>query len=142
MVCYGVEAIHDSMKDGVRVMTEQGLKDVGTSVQQVTTIMKNDWSKVVYPGAPKAYNDQKLKEAQIYGKMGRINPFEVLVSNTWTQTWPSHINEFQSNAIKAIVGQISMADYRTYVQKLRSMPEFKKVFQEFAQEKKEKFPND
>jgi putative aldouronate transport system substrate-binding protein len=141
MVYYGIEGIHYNMKDGVRVMTDQGLKEVGTSVQQITTLMKNDWAKVVYPGAPKAYNDQKLKEAQIYGKLGRVNAFELLVSDTWTQIWPTYQNEFESNTIKTIVGQMSVADYRAYVQRLRAMPEFKKAFQEFAAQKKDKFPN-
>ena len=122
-------------------MSDQGKKDVGTSVQQVTTLMQNTWSKVLDPSAPKAYNDQKLKDAEIYGKVGKINPFEVLVSDTWTQTWPTYQNEFQSNTIKTIVGQMSVADYKAYVLKLRSMPEFKKAFQEFAAAKKEKFPN-
>jgi len=141
MIYYGVEGIHHNMKDGVRVMTEQGLKEVGTSVQQVTTIMKNTWSKVVYPGAPKAYNDQKLKEAEIYDKLGKIDSFQVLVSGSWTQTWPKFQNEFESNTVKAIVGQISMADYRAFIAKLRAMPEFKTAFQEFAAQKKEKFPD-
>jgi hypothetical protein len=47
----------------------------------------------------------------------------------------------ESNTVKAIVGQISMADYRAYIQRLRNMPEFKKAFQEFAAQKKDKFPN-
>ena len=136
---YGIEGVHWNWVDGVRVMTDKGKAEVGTSVQQPQPLMKNTWAKVVYPAAPKEYNDAKLKQVEILAEIGKINPFEVLVSDTWTQVWPQYQNEWQSMTVKAIVGQISIAEYTAYIQKLRSMPEFKKAFQEFAANYKDKF---
>jgi putative aldouronate transport system substrate-binding protein len=139
MTYYGLEGIHFNWENGVRVLTEKGKAEVGTSVMQPQPLVKNTWAKVVYPAAPKEYNDAKLEEVAIIAEIGKINPFEVLISDTWTQVWPQYENEWQAMTVKAIVGQISIQDYRAYQQKLRGMPEFKKSFQEFAANYQDKF---
>ncbi len=133
-MCYfGIEGVHYTMVNGQKTLNDRGTKEIGTSVQQPTALMNNTWAKVVYPGAPKDYNDAKLKSVEVISKLGKINPFEATVSDSWTNTWPKYDKEFQANTIKAIVGQISMEEYRKYQESLRNMPDFKKAFKELTE---------
>lgn len=140
---YGFEGVHYNVVDGAKVMTELGLKEVGMSEQGPNALMKNNWAKVMFPGAPKEFNDnlQKQAEANLAKGVGQVDFNSVLNSETWASLWPKYQKEWQSNEVKAIVGQISMKEYRDYVTNLRNQPEFKKAFQEFAVSYKKIFPN-
>jgi putative aldouronate transport system substrate-binding protein len=95
--------------------------------------------KVLNPSAPKAYNDAKLKEVEVYGQVGKLNPFSIISSDTWTRVWPKYEKEWQAMATKAIVGQISMEEYKSYVDKLNENPDLKKAYKEFAESYKQYF---
>jgi putative aldouronate transport system substrate-binding protein len=118
-----------------------GKKEVTTNANQVFSLAYNNKMKVFNPAAPKAYNDAKLKEVEQYSKVGKVNPFQIIASDTWTKTWPKYEKEWQSMVTKAIVGQISMDEYKSYVDKLNNMPEFKQAYKEFAKAYKEYFGN-
>ncbi len=130
---YGIEGVHHTVVDGQPQLTDLGVKQVTTNAQQVFSLAFNNEMKVVNPAAPKAYNDAKLKDVAVYGKVGTLNPFAIISSNTWSTTWPKYENDWEAMVTKAIVGQISMDDYKSYVDKLNNNPDFKKAYQEFAQ---------
>ncbi|SFM27323.1 putative aldouronate transport system substrate-binding protein [Paenibacillus sp. 1_12] len=133
----GILDVHYKMVDGQPMLTEQGTKEVNVTSLQPLALSFDKWVKVNNPSAPKAYNDAKKKEVEVYEKIGAKNPFSWLTSATWTSVWPKYDSEFKTMQTKAIVGQISVDEFKTYVEKLRKTPELKKAFQEFAEAEKE-----
>jgi putative aldouronate transport system substrate-binding protein len=128
----GIEGVHYTMEGGQRKPTALGSKEINTTSLGATVLAYTQWGKVDNPGAPKAYNDEKHKEVADYEKLGKVNPFDGLVSNTWLDIWPKYEAEFKSMIVKAIVAQISMEDFKAYVDKLNNLPEFKKAYKEFG----------
>lgn len=138
---YGIEGIHHNLVDGQPHLTELGVRQVTTNANQVFSLAFNNKMKVLNPSAPKAYNDAKLESVQIYSEVGKLNPFTIINSDTWTAVWPKYEKEWQAMATKAIVGQITMQEYESNVEKLSKNEELKKAFQEFAASYKEYFEN-
>ncbi|TBL79521.1 extracellular solute-binding protein [Paenibacillus thalictri] len=134
---YGIEGVHYKVVDGSPQLTDLGKKQITANVQQPLPLLFNDWAKVVNPAASKAYNDAKLKEVQVYAEKGKFDPFAVIFSDSWTAVWPKYENEWKSMVSKAAMGEISMDEYKAYVDKLNNMPDFKKAYQEFAKKYKE-----
>ncbi|TDF92750.1 extracellular solute-binding protein [Paenibacillus piri] len=133
----GIPDVHYKLVDGQPQLTELGMKEVNVTSLQPLALAEDRWSKVNNPSAPKAYNDAKKKQVEIYEKIGMKNQFEWLVSDTWTSTWPKYDSEFKTKQTQAIVGQITMDEFKAYVEKLRKTPELKKAFQEFTAAEKE-----
>jgi len=130
---YGIEGVHHTVVDGQPQLTELGVKQVTANANQVFAMAFNNEMKVLNPAAPKAYNDAKLKSVEVFAEVGKLNPFQMINSDTWTNIWPAHESEWQSMVVKAIVGQISMDEYRAYVDNLNNKPEFKQAYKEFAE---------
>jgi len=139
---YGIEGVHHTVVDGQPQLTEQGVKQVTTNANQVFAMAYNNKMKVINPSAPKAYNDAVLEQVQVFTEVGKINPFSIISSDTWTEHWPKFEAEWQSMVIKAIVGQISMDEYRGYVDGLNNRPEFKQAYKEFAEQYEQKIGNE
>ena len=114
-------------------MNELGAKEVGTSVQQPLPLTYNDWWKSVDKNAPQEYNEAILAEVEKYSEIGKINPFSHLRSAAWVDTWPRYQNEWESRVVQTIVGDITMEQFKEYIEGLRNTPELKKAFQEFKQ---------
>jgi putative aldouronate transport system substrate-binding protein len=138
---YGIEGVHHTIVDGQQQLTELGKKQVTPNANQVFPMAYNNKMKVLNPSAPKAYNDAKLESVQIYTEVGKINFFSIISSEAWTATWPKFESEWQSMVIKAIVGQISMEEYKKYVDGLNNKAEFKQAYNEFAAAYKAKIGN-
>ncbi|MDF2959046.1 MAG: extracellular solute-binding protein family 1 [Paenibacillus sp.] len=137
---YGIEGIDYTMVDGQQQLTELGKKQVtANGTGAIFPLAYNNKMKVINPAAPKAYNDAKSKSVEEYSKVGKFDFFSIINSNTWTSVWPKYTSEWQSMVVKAIVGQISMDEYKAYVDKLNSSDDFKKAYQEFNKDYKEKF---
>lgn len=136
---YGIEGVHNKVVDGQPQLTDLGIKQVTTNANQVFSLAFNNKMKVLNPSAPKAYNDAKMKEVEVYGQVGKLNPFSIINSNTWTNVWPKYEKEWQAMATKAIVGQITMEEYKSYVDKLNENPDLKKAYKEFAESYKQYF---
>ncbi|TVY09206.1 extracellular solute-binding protein [Paenibacillus cremeus] len=138
----GLEGIHFNRVNGEIQLTDQHKKDVGsTSPWQPIALYYDKYGKIVTPTAPKEYNDAKIKqvESQGYFEKGLISPFSVINSATWIATWPKFEQEWTSMAVKAVVGQISMDEYKAYVKKINDDPNIKKAYQEFAKDYKETY---
>ncbi|MCZ8517103.1 extracellular solute-binding protein [Paenibacillus filicis] len=128
----GVEGVHYKIVNGEKVPTELSIKEVNTTSLGAGVFAYVKWGKVDNPGAPKEYIEQKRKEVADYEKLGVYNIFTWLISNTWVNTWPKYSDEWKSMMTKAIVGQISMDEYKAYVAKLNNLPEMKQAYKEFA----------
>ncbi|MFC3841823.1 type 2 periplasmic-binding domain-containing protein [Paenibacillus sp. MAH-36] len=136
---YGIEGVHNKVVDGQPQLTDLGVKQVTTNANQVFSLAFNNKMKVLNPSAPKAYNDAKMKEVEVYGQVGKLNPFSIINSTTWTNVWPKYEKEWQAMATKAIVGQITMEEYKSYVDKLNENQDLKKAYKEFAESYKQYF---
>ncbi|MEK3912819.1 extracellular solute-binding protein [Paenibacillus sp. FSL H7-0331] len=136
---YGIEGVHYTMVEGQQQLTDLGKKQVtANGTGAIFPLAYNNKMKVINPAAPKVYNDAKSASVESYSKVGKIDFFSIINSNTWISIWPKYNSEWQSMVVKAIVGQISMDEYKAYVDKLNNSAEFKKAYQEFAKEYKEK----
>lgn len=129
---YGVENVHYKLQDGQKVLTEQGIKEVTTTSKQAGVLATLKWGKVISASGSKAYNDAKIAEVANFDQIGSVNPFGYLISDTWINVWSKYEKEWQSMVTQAIVGQITMDQYKQYVDKINNLPETKKAYQEFA----------
>ncbi|MFC5449766.1 extracellular solute-binding protein [Paenibacillus aestuarii] len=138
---YGIEGVHYKLVDGQQKLTELGVKQVtANGTGAIFPLAYNNKMKVINPAAPKAYNDAKEKSVASYAQVGKIDLFSIINSNTWTSIWPKYQSEWQSMVVKAIVGQISMDEYKAYIDKLNGSADFQTAYKEFAADYKEKFP--
>lgn len=142
-VNYGIEGVHWEMVDGEPSFTELGKSEVTNSFNAPFIFAANEFAKVDSPLADKAYNESTRETMKVLytmgGTGGKIDKFNVLQSDTWTQVWGEYSSEFASMETKAISGAISMDEFRAYQKQLRENEDFKKAFQEFTQSHKEFF---
>ncbi|MDB5085936.1 MAG: extracellular solute-binding protein family 1 [Bacilli bacterium] len=132
-IFFGQEGIDYNVVNGEKVMTDVGNKEIGTSGQQPVPLTFNQWWKSYDAAAPKAYNDAIWQQVQHFSQDGTVNPFDYVVSDTWVNTWPKYNSDWNTKTVEAIVGKISMDDYKKYVDSLNNNPDFKKAYQEFKQ---------
>ncbi|NHN28913.1 extracellular solute-binding protein [Paenibacillus agricola] len=130
---YGIEGVHHTVVDGQKVLNDLGIKEVNTTSKGAGVLAYSKWGKVESASGSKAYNDAKKKEVEIFDEVGKVNPFNYTLSNTWNSTWPKYENEWKANVTKAIVGQITIDEYKAYVEKINNTPEMKKAYKEFAE---------
>lgn len=130
---YGIEGVHHQVKDGQKVLTELGVKEVNTTSKAVGTLQYAKWGKVESTSGDKAYNDALKQQVESFDTIGKIDPMSGLRSSTYDQVWPKYSSERETMETKAIVGQISMDEYKSYIQKIVSDPELKKGFLELAE---------
>ncbi|MFH5183904.1 hypothetical protein ACHHV8_15400 [Paenibacillus sp. TAB 01] len=142
LTVYGVEGIHYNKVDGKIKLTEQRDKDLGSSAPwQVLALYYDKYMKTVSSAAPQEYNDAKIQYLDSIGyyDKGTLDPFAVINSDTFLTVWPKVQQEWISMGVKAIVGQITMDEYKAYVDKINNNPDFKKAYKEFAESYKEYF---
>jgi putative aldouronate transport system substrate-binding protein len=135
LTTYGVEGVHYNVVNGYKVVTPQRDKDMGSSAPwQVLPLMYNKYMKTDSTAAPQEYNEahEKMVDSWGYFDKGFTDPFAVATSETWVAIWPKAVQEWASMAVKAVVGQVSIAEYRSYVDGLNNGADFKKAYQEFA----------
>lgn len=131
MIFFGVEGIHYNVVDGYKVMTTKGTEQIGTSIQQPLPLMYNDWWKSFDKNAPKEYNDRIWEQVKGFGEVGYLDPFSYLISDTWTANWSKYQSEWTSKTVEAIMGIVTMDEYRKYVAEINKKPEIIKAHQEF-----------
>ncbi|WP_159887598.1 extracellular solute-binding protein [Paenibacillus puerhi] len=129
---YGLPDIHHTVVNGQMVLTEQGVKEVNTTSKGAGVLAYAKWGKVISASGDKAYNDDKIKEVEIFDEIGKIDPYRIISSDAWISTWPKYEAEFKSMMTKAIVGQISMDEYKAHVEKLNNLPDMKKAYLDMA----------
>ncbi len=142
-VNYGIEGVQWTMVDGTPTLTERGEQEVTNSFNAPFIFAANEFAKVDSPLADKAFNEstrETMKKLYTMGGTGgKIDKFNVLQSNTWTNIWAQCTDEFASMETKAISGAITKQEFRDYQKKLRENEDFKKAFQEFSQSYEEFF---
>jgi putative aldouronate transport system substrate-binding protein len=134
LVTYGVEGVHYKMDNGERKLTDVGKKEINVDVNQFMVLAEDRWLKVVHPQATKEWNDAKIAQMEKM-KAEEVSKIELqllLQSDTWLKLWPKYSDEWTTMRTKAIIGEVSVADFRAYNEKLVNMPDFKKAFKEFA----------
>ncbi len=142
-VNYGIEGVQWTMVDDTPALTERGEKEVTNSFNAPFIFAANEFAKVDSPLADKAFNEstrETMKKLYTMGGTGgKIDKFNVLQSNTWTNVWAKCTDEFASMETKAISGAITMQEFKDYQKELRENEDFKKAFQEFSQSNEEFF---
>ncbi|WFR62771.1 hypothetical protein P9222_32465 [Paenibacillus amylolyticus] len=129
---YGIEGVHYTEKDGQKVLTEQGVKEVNTTSKGAGVLAYAKWGKVISASGDKAYNDAKIKEVENFDEIGKIDFYRVITSEAWRETWPKYSDEYSSMLTRTIVGQTSVEQFRAYVDQLNNQPDIKQAYQEMA----------
>ncbi len=140
-IYWGKAGVHHTIKDGAEILTEKGAKEINNSTNIPFAIAAREWFKVDSPIAPREYNEMVRKEAAVTYEYGRVNPWRVLISDTWVKEWPKFDQEFNTMRTKAISGAIPIQEFADYQAKLRANPALQPAFKEFAAARKEYFPN-
>jgi|GEM_PF-266833 len=132
--------------DGSKETTQYGKDNIMRyqSLQQVIMTMANTELKLYSTGAPKEFNDKIKAAALTYLEPDaniRINHFRAINSESWATVWPKYKSKYEENTVKAIVGEMSIDEYRDYIHNLRSQPDMKQCWQEFAKHDALLFPD-
>jgi len=136
---YGYEGVHHHFENGKYVMTEIGLKEIQSFTNDPFTIKRNEWDKVDSPLAPIEVDLANREKVKVLYDILSVDPFRIIRSDTWTAEWPKHADEFETKRTEAIMGKITMDQYREYIEGLRNDPMLKKAFLELAESYKEYF---
>ncbi len=131
---YGIEGIHHDLVDGTPVLNSKGIEQINVSSKCVGPLAYARYGKVDSAGGTKEYNAAKREMVKDYESVGKIDFWGtgILISPTWANNWPKYEDEFNANMSKTIAGQMSVEDFRAYVENLRANPEIKPAFAEFA----------
>ncbi|WP_165444942.1 extracellular solute-binding protein [Gracilibacillus phocaeensis] len=136
---YGYEGIHHNKENGQYAMTDIGLKEIQSFTGDPFSYKRDEYSKVDSPLAPPEVNEKNRDIAQQALDELEIDKFASLYSETWSTEWPTYIDEFEVMRTEAIMGSISMDEYRDYIEDLKNKPEIKQAFLEFAESYQELF---
>lgn len=135
---YGIKGVHYNEKDGRPVLTEQGVKEVNVTSRQLLVMEHDKYAKVNNTAAPEEFNKETRELTKDWENMGKVDHFTFLVSSTWSTVWPKYAKEWEAKTVQAIVGQISMDEFRKYIEGLGNLPELQKAFNEFSADEKVK----
>lgn len=136
---YGYEGIHHRVENGKYVMTDVGLKEIQSFTNDPFTIKRNEWDKVDSPLAPLEVDVANREKVKVLYDTLTVDPFRIIRSDTWTAEWPKYADEFETKRTEAIMGKMTMDQYRQYIERLRNDPTLKKAFLELAKSYKEYF---
>ncbi|MFH5182489.1 hypothetical protein ACHHV8_07525 [Paenibacillus sp. TAB 01] len=137
---HGFQGIHYRMVNGERVPTELARKEISNAVMQVFPNALDPWQKVTHTAAPKEWNERMKGIARtLYQAKHAVDPFRVIRSEAWLKEWPKLQDEYIAMRTGAIMGVVTMEEYRSYVAKLREKPELQQAFREFAESYKSLF---
>jgi putative aldouronate transport system substrate-binding protein len=121
-------------------LTPIGQEQINNSSNIPFAIYCPERFKVDSPVAPKAFNEEIQNRCQITYEYGRVNPWRIVSSKTWASEWPAYSQDYTAIRTKAVMGQISMDEYRNYVLSLRNDPIIRQAAEEFTASRNEFFP--
>jgi len=136
---YGYEGVHHKVENGKYIMTDIGLKEIQSFTNDTFSIKRNEWDKVDSPLAPVEVDKANREKVKVLYDTLTVDPFRIIRSATWTAEWPKHADEFEKKRTEAIMGKISMDDYKKYIEGLRNNAALKKAFMEQTESYKELF---
>ncbi|WP_274649520.1 extracellular solute-binding protein [Paenibacillus humicola] len=141
-VNFGIEGVDYTMEDGFPKLTDLGKKEVNSSFNAPFIFSTAEFAKVDSPLAPMSYNLQTREEMKaLYNIDAKVELFNVLQSDSWSNAWSRVQDEFDSMEAKAISGAISMDEFKAYQQKLLKDPDVIRSFAEFATSYNQFFPS-
>lgn len=131
-ITYGIEGVHHKVENGVIKMTDQGKKEINNTTIEPFVLKLDPWSKTDSPIAPNEINLRNREKVKPELDVGKIDPFNVINSPSWVTQWPKYEGEFTSMRTQAIIGKISMDQFKSYIAQLRGKKEFAQAFKEFG----------
>ncbi|HEY5584341.1 MAG TPA: extracellular solute-binding protein [Ruminiclostridium sp.] len=131
---YGIEGVHHTVTDGTPVLNKLGIAQINTSGKCVGPLAYSKYGKVDSAGGSKAYNEARRLSVEGYEAVGKKDIWGngTLFSPTWSKIWPKHEATFVSNQAKTVAGQMSIDEFRAYVNSLRNDPALIPAFKEFT----------
>lgn len=141
-ITYGEEGFHHTTdENGVKTLTEIGALQVNNSANIPFAIYCSEWFKVDSPVAPYEFNlETREMAAKIY-PYGRVVPWSVLQSDTWSSEWPTYRLDFEAMRTKAITGAITIDEFRAYQAQLLREPAIQTSIDEFTASAQNFFPD-
>ncbi|MCS7460303.1 extracellular solute-binding protein [Paenibacillus doosanensis] len=136
---YGYEGTHHKVENGKYIMTDVGLKEIQSFTNDPFSIKRNEWDKVDSPLAPVEVDLANRETVKVVYDKLTVDPFKIVRSATWAAEWPKYADEFETKRTEAIMGKITMDEYKKFIDGLRNNAALKKAFMETAQSYKEYF---
>jgi putative aldouronate transport system substrate-binding protein len=131
-ITYGNEGVHHKNENGVMVMTDQGKKEINNTTIEPFVLKLDPWSKTDSPLAPHTVNLENREKLKPVLEVAKIDPYSVINSPSWVTQWPKYQGEFTSMRTQAIIGKISMEQYKSYIEQLKAKKEFNQSYKEFG----------
>ncbi|TVY10950.1 extracellular solute-binding protein [Paenibacillus cremeus] len=140
-ITYGQEGIHHKVENGAKIMTDQGKKEINNTTIEPFVMKLDPWSKTDSPLAPTEVNLRNREKVKAVQAVAKIDPYTVINSPTWVTQWPKYSGEFTTMRTQAIIGKITMDQYKAYIDQLRAKKEFAQSYKEFGDNYKSLFGN-
>ncbi|MCM2677953.1 extracellular solute-binding protein [Alkalicoccobacillus plakortidis] len=131
---YGIEGVHHEIEDGQKVLNELGENQINTTSKGAGVLAYAKWGKVESASGSKEYNDNKKQQVEHFDEIGTIDPMTGLHSDKWLTEWAKHTNEWDTMVTRVIVGQISMDEYKDYIESITESPIMMEAFAELGEE--------
>lgn len=139
-ITYGEEGVHHSVdENGIIQMTDQGKKEINNTTIEPFVLKFDPWSKTDSPIAPHEVNLQNREMVKPELEAGKVDPFSVINSSSWVTQWPKFEGEFTTVRTEAIIGKITMEQYKAHIEELKAKSEFTQAYKEFAESYKSLF---
>jgi putative aldouronate transport system substrate-binding protein len=113
-------------------MTDQGNKEINNTTIEPFVLKLDPWSKTDSPLAPPDVNLKNREKLKPVLEVAKIDPYSVINSPSWVTQWPKYQGEFTSMRTQAIIGKISMEQYKSYIEQLKAKKEFNQSYKEFG----------
>ncbi len=137
-VQWGKAGVHYNTVNGVPTKTDLGNKEINNSTMQPLVMPHLKWYKIDSPVAPMEYNLKVRKIMGVQLEIGKPGLFQyILTSDTWTKEWAKVEPEFIANQTKAVMGAITVEEFKAYLNGIEKRLEIQKAFKEFADSYKE-----
>lgn len=133
---YGIEGVHHEVVDGQKVLNELGEQEINTTSKGAGVLAYSKWGKVESASGSKEYNDNKKQQVEHFDEIGTIDPMTGLHSDIWLTEWAKHVNEWETMVTRVIVGQISIDEYKDYIESIKESPGMLEAFAELGEEYK------
>jgi putative aldouronate transport system substrate-binding protein len=131
LVSYGLKDTHYTEKDGNKVFTELGQKELVTQGAFKQLMYKNDkYQRAFRNGMPNDYLDRNKKVIDERAKVSEPNLSVGLVSETSLTVGPEMSKKIQDIKTKVIYGKEPITAWDDYVKKLQADADFLKMTKE------------
>ncbi|WP_135553402.1 type 2 periplasmic-binding domain-containing protein [Paenibacillus cymbidii] len=128
---YGLKGVHYNEENGVKVATDQAIKDIVGQQAMGQILLKYDkYLRAYRTGMPANVFQQYKKVIDDSAKVSKPNPSVGLFSETYVKLGSEYNKKWNDLKIKVIMGSEPIASWDSYVTQLKTDKDFQKMTSE------------